>query len=58
MKKKLTALMLVLMLIFTSCSTNPVLCEHVDINDDDICEFCGKSIRGDENCEHKDENDD
>ena len=58
MKKKLTALMLVLMLIFTSCSTNPVLCEHVDINDDDICEFCGKSIRGDENCEHMDENDD
>ena len=58
MKKKLTALMLVLMLIFTSCGTQPVVCEHADINDDVLCEFCGKSIVGSDDCDHKDDNDD
>lgn len=58
MKKKLTALMLVLMLIFTSCGTQPVVCEHADINDDGLCEFCGKSITAGDGCDHKDDNDD
>ena len=58
MKKKLTALLVVLILIFTSCGTEPVVCEHVDINDDGLCEFCGKSITGDDDCAHTDDNDD
>ena len=58
MKKKLTALLVVLILIFTSCGTEPIICEHVDINDDGLCEFCGKSITGDDDCAHTDDNDD
>ena len=58
MKKKLTALLVVLILIFTSCGTDPIVCEHVDINDDGLCEFCGRSIAGDDNCAHTDDNDD
>ena len=58
MKKKLTALLVVLVLIFTSCGTEPIICEHVDINDDGLCEFCGRSITGDDDCAHTDDNDD
>ena len=58
--KKLTALLLVLMLIFTSCGTEPVICEHADINDDGVCEFCGEELGGtaDPNCSHTDSDDD
>ncbi len=59
MKKKLTALLLVLLLLLSSCGNNPTLCEHADIDDDGLCEFCGKETDGsaDPDCSHTDTDD-
>lgn len=60
MKRKITALLLVLMLSFTSCGHRPVKCDHSDIDGDGLCEFCGESVIGEpeSDCNHKDDNGD
>ena len=44
MKKKLTALLLVLILLLSSCKGNPENCDHTDADDNGICESCEESV--------------
>ncbi len=62
MKKKIGSLLLVLILLFSSCARPPVVCDHADIDNDGLCEFCGESIdgsadAGDDDCSHADTDD-
>ncbi len=44
MKKKITALLLVLVLVLGSCGRDPSDCHHEDENDDGVCERCAGSV--------------
>lgn len=59
MKKKLVALLLVLMLLLCSYSENVACTDHADMTDDGLCDFCGKAIDGttDPDCSHTDTDD-
>ena len=71
--KKIIVLVLSLVLcmsvtfMFASCSMiNKILgkddpadtCEHVDADEDGLCDECGAEIPADDTCEHRDANDD
>lgn len=61
MKRKFTALLLILMLILTSCGRTPVECKHADIDGNGLCEFCGGRIGSAQlptECNHSDINND
>ena len=44
MKKKLTALLLVLILLFSSCGVSPESCDHADSDDNGVCDTCDTSV--------------